>query len=267
MAKSVITIAWSEVPHLSEEEKKSYLASIPPHLRRARTEGVPYLGAGAIYSSFVTVESISIEPIPLPDHWARCFGQDVGWNRTAALWSAWDKDADIVYVYSEHYMAQEEPVIHANAIKGHDARGKSSWGVLRAPWIPGVIDPASRGRSQIDGKRLVEAYKSLGLDLEFADNSVEAGILEVWNRLSTGRLKVFNTLVNFFSEYRLYRRDAKGKVVKEKDHLMDCLRYLIMSGLQRAIPVRVKSDHISDRQYSYGFGSGGMSAGTGWMGS
>jgi hypothetical protein len=48
----------------------------------------------------------------------------------------------------------------------------------------------------------------------------------VWNRLSTGRLKVFKTLGAWFEEFRLYRRDQKGHVVKENDHLMDATRYL-----------------------------------------
>jgi hypothetical protein len=34
---------------------------------------------------------------------------------------------------------------------------------------------------------------------------------------------------------RLYRRDEKGKIVKERDHLMDAKRYLLMSGMMRAI--------------------------------
>src|SRR5207249_3837328 len=65
-----------------------------------------------------------------------------------------------------------------------------------------------------------------------ADNAVEAGLYAAWSRLSTGRLKVFkNVLPNWLAEYRIYRRDEKGKVVKENDHLMDATRYLIMSGL------------------------------------
>jgi hypothetical protein len=48
--------------------------------------------------------------------------------------------------------------------------------------------------------------------------------------LSIGRTKVFSTLQNFFAEYRLYRRDENGKIVKKKDHLMDCMRYLHNSG-------------------------------------
>jgi hypothetical protein len=147
---------------------------------------------------------------------------DVGWNRTAVLWSAWDRDNDIVYLIAEHYRGQAEPPIHAEAIKS------------RGEWIKGVIDPASRGRSQHDGQQLIQKYKDLGLELEFAKNAVEAGIYEVQTRFSTGRLKVFNSLSNFREEYRLYRRDDKGKIVKEKDHLQDCCRYLILSGLDFA---------------------------------
>ena len=49
-----------------------------------------------------------------------------------------------------------------------------------------------------------------------------------------GRLKVFRTCVNWLSEYRIYRRNKQGKIVKENDHLMDGTRYLIVSGLNIA---------------------------------
>jgi hypothetical protein len=50
----------------------------------------------------------------------------------------------------------------------------------------------------------------------------------------SGRLKVFSTCRNFLSEFRIYRRDDNGKIVKENDHLMDAARYLIMSGMRVA---------------------------------
>jgi hypothetical protein len=46
-------------------------------------------------------------------------------------------------------------------------------------------------------------------------------------RFQEGKLKAFESLSNFKTELRLYRRDEKGKIVKERDHLMDAMRYLV----------------------------------------
>lgn len=216
----VIMADWNDAPHLSDDEKAKLLKSIPAYQRDARTKGIPQLGSGAIYP--VPESEIVCAPFEIPEFWPRVYGLDIGWNRTAAIWGAWDRESDIVYLYSEHYQGHLEPSVHAEAIK---ARGN---------WIPGVIDPAARGRSQKDGERLLETYGELGLELTPAKNTVEAGIYEVWMRLSTGRIKVFNILENWLGEYRIYRRDKNGRPVKDKDHLMDGSRYLVISGLDVA---------------------------------
>ena len=64
-------------------------------------------------------------------------------------------------------------------------------------------------------------------------NAVEAGIHAIYRRLTSGRLKVFRTCTSWLSEVRLYRRDEKGKIIKERDHLMDATRYLVMTGMAR----------------------------------
>jgi len=220
MSKCVINAGWDDVPHLTEEAKKEMAASYMPHERLARSKGIPSLGAGAIYP--VEEEDITVPDFEIPIYWPRVYGMDVGWNKTSAIWAAIDRDTDVVYLTSEHYRGQAEASLHAEAIK---ARGL---------WIRGVIDPASRGRAQSDGEQLLNVYQDLGLHLSVAINAVEAGIYEVWQRLSTGRLKVFKSLQNWLFEYRIYRRDEKGKIIKENDHLMDATRYLIMSGLTMA---------------------------------
>ena len=220
MSKYVVMATWDDVPHLSEAVKKELYDSIPPYQRDARSKGVPQLGSGAIYP--VPESDITILDFPIPTHWPRCYGFDVGWSRTAAIWAAKDPEDGNVYLYSEHYRGKAEPVIHTAAIQS------------RGSWIPGVIDPAARGRGQKDGEQLLQAYKDLGLDVQNANNAVEAGLYEVWMRLSAGKLKVFSSCQNWLSEFRLYRRDKDGKIVKENDHLMDATRYLIMSGLDRA---------------------------------
>jgi phage terminase large subunit-like protein len=216
-SRAVVMCGWDDVPHLDAETKSQMYAKLPPHQRDARTKGVPSLGAGAIFP--VAEDDIVVEPFDIPDHWPRAYGLDVGWNRTAAVWGALDRESDILYLYSEHYRGNAEPAIHAEAIK---ARGK---------WISGAIDPASRGRSQKDGEQLLAMYQEAGLNVVPANNAVEAGLYEVWQRLSTGRLKVFKSLGNWLAEYRIYRRDDRGRVVKENDHLMDAGRYLVMTGI------------------------------------
>jgi len=207
---------WDSVPHLDEKTKRELLAATPPVLRDARSKGIPSLGAGAIYP--IPFEEISVAPFAIPAYWPKAYALDVGWNRTAALWGAWDRSVDVIYLYTEHYRGQAEPSIHASAIKA------------RGDWIPGLIDPAARGRSQADGEQLAVTYNDLGLKLTLADNTLtgeDSGLFTVWERLSTGRLKVFTTLQNWVSEYRLYRRNEKGAIVKKHDHLMDCTRYLV----------------------------------------
>ena len=186
--------------------------SISPHQLDARMNGNPSLGAGAIYP--VPEEDFLCDPFQIPAWYPRLYGLDVGWKKTAAIWLAHDRDTDIVYAYSEHYRGQAEPPVHAKAIR------------LRGDWIPGVIDYA--GTNQSDGKRVMRLYEDEGLNLHKANKAVEAGLLEVLDRLSTGRLKIFNTLQHTLGEIRLYRRDEKGRIVKENDHLMDALRYAVM---------------------------------------
>lgn len=227
-SKYLVTMTWDDAPHLSDDQKQKLFDSIPPFQRAARSKGVPALGAGAIYP--LDEDDIKVKPFEIPDYWPRAYGMDVGWNRTAAVWGAHDREAETWYLYSEYYKGQAEPIIHTAGIQA------------RGDWIPGAIDPASRGRSQKDGEKLFETYTEQGLILTKAQNAVEAGILNLWQLLSTGRVKVFDTLVKWFEEFRLYRRDEKGHVIKKDDHLMDATRYWCMTGRDIAIvePVQMK---------------------------
>ena len=81
----------------------------------------------------------------------------------------------------------------------------------------------------------------------------------MWTRLAGGRLKVFRSLVNWLAEFRIYRRDEKGRIVKEFDHLMDASRYVVMSGLEVARTEPPKYDReqyesfgVSDNEWMVG---------------
>lgn len=232
----IVTATWDDAPHLTDEQKRKQWAKLPPHQRDARAKGIPKLGAGAVYP--VDVERVFIEPFSIPKHWKRAFALDVGWGNTAAIFGHYDEENDIIYLTGEYKMQEQPPPVHASAIKH---RG----------YMPGCIDPASRGRGQADGQKLFEKYVREGLDLKKANNAVEAGIYEVWERMQEGRLFIFNTLKLTYSEFILYRRVLKSngrtEIHKENDHLMDCMRYLINSGLDWWVPA---GDKPGDRRTS-----------------
>jgi hypothetical protein len=247
VSKIVITATWEDAPHLTAAAKAELLASIPEYQRDARTKGIPQLGEGLIFTT--PPADVTVSDFRIPAHWPRAYALDVGWNWTAAAWAAWNREADVVYLWSVYKRGQAEPSTHADAIKA------------RGAWMKGVCDPAAAARSQIDGHKLLDLYRLSGLDLQPADHAVEAGLYEVWRRLSQGRLKVFESLREWFGEYGLYHRDSKGRVVKENDHLMDATRYLMLSGLQRAAVEKPVAETPPD----YSYASSGSDSGLGWM--
>ena len=222
---AVIQQGWTDVPHLTEKIKKLLLSKWPTSQHDARTKGIPVLGSGAIYG--VPEDEFVIKPVEIPKWWRKIYGLDTGSQNTAAVWLAIDPDTDIYYIYSNYKkgidkrdIEDDPPFIHAQAIKA------------RGDWIPGAIDYA--GTDQSDGQRIKDIYIKHGLLVENADKRVEAGLLEVLERLSLGRLKVFNTCEQLLEEYRVYHRNEKGHIVKKNDHLMDAMRYAVMSAADRA---------------------------------
>jgi phage terminase large subunit-like protein len=234
--KFIVMATWDDAPHLDEKTKRELWDSLPPHQREARSKGIPSIGSGKIYP--LDEDEITVTDFIIPAHWPRAFAMDVGWKCTAGLWGAIDRESDTSYLYSCYKAGNQLPAVHATAFKS------------RGIWIPGVIDPASNGRGQDDGKKLFAQYQAEGLDLHLANNAVESGIYDVWTRKQTGRLKVFKSLAPYFEEHRLYRRDDKGKgtIVKVNDHLMDVERYFVNSGIAIAKTMPVKGCVISNNR-------------------
>ncbi len=207
--------------HIPAEKRQQIIDSYRPHEREARIRGTPMQGEGLIFP--ISEASISVEPMPIPKHWAQLGALDFGWQHpTAAVRIAWDRDNDRVWIV-DAYSQSEQPVpVHAAALR--------RWGreMLWAWPRDGLNDTAV-------GLNLAAQYRNEGLRMlqhhaQFEDGSVsvEAGISEMLTRMQTGRLKVFRTLSDWFEEFRLYHRED-GKVVKLRDDLMSATRYGIMS--------------------------------------
>jgi phage terminase large subunit-like protein len=211
-----------DVGHFSEEEKKRIIASYPKHEVEARTKGIPILGSGRIFP--IEESRIVVEHRDFPSHWPRIGGMDFGWDHPfAAVELVWDRDSDVVYVARIHRLKESTPIEHAAALR--------SWGRdLRWAW------PRDGKRETLEGAgiALSEQYRAQGLYMltqpaTFPDGSasVEAGLMQMLDRMRTGKLKVFREHYDWWQEFRLYHR-KDGKVVKEGDDLLCATRYALM---------------------------------------
>ncbi|MFZ0030072.1 MAG: hypothetical protein WAK72_28390 [Pseudolabrys sp.] len=137
------------------------------------------------------------------------------------LWS-WFGTAIRTLFSRTHRLKEATPILHAAAIK--------PWGNLRWAW------PRDGRRETLEGAgiALAKQYSAQGLEMlhehaQFEDGSVsvEAGLMDMLDRMQTGRFKVFKELHDWWEEFRLYHR-KDGKVVKEGDDLMAATRYALM---------------------------------------
>jgi len=134
---------------------------------------------------------------------------------------------DVVYVIRAWREKHTTPVLHAAALR--------SWG-KRLIWTW----PRDGRRETLEGAgiSLAKQYTAVGLTLtrthaNMNDGtpggsvSVEAGLMDMLDRMQTGKFKIYNHLADWFEEFRLcHRKD--GKVVKLYDDLMAATRYAVM---------------------------------------
>ncbi len=221
MSRHVTFMTIDDAEHYTPERRAEIIASYPPHEREARALGIPVLGSGRVFP--ISEEDIICAPFAIPAHWAQINGLDFGWDHPfGATNCAWDKDADCFYVCKEYSARETTPLIHAGSIK--------PWG----DWIPTAWPHDGLQHDKGSGEELAKQYKVHGLAMTaeratFPDgsNGLEAGIMEMLERMQTGRWKVFSTCGGWIGEYRLYHR-KDGLIVKLKDDLISSSRYAYM---------------------------------------
>lgn len=221
MSRSVTQMTIDDAEHYTPEQRAAIIASYPPHEREARVKGIPSMGSGRVFP--IPEEEITCDPFPIPAHWPQIIGIDFGWDHpTAACRLAWDRDQDVVYVTAEYAKREATPVIHAAAIK--------PWGA----WIPVAWPHDGLQHDKGSGEALRDQYAAQGLNMlpekaTFVDggNGVEAGVMDMLDRMQTNRWRVFSTCGGWFGEFRLYHR-VDGLIVKERDDRMSASRYALM---------------------------------------
>lgn len=229
--RGVVTMVIEDALHIPPEERARIIAGYAPHERDARVRGVPMLGSGRIFQ--YAEDAIAEPPLEyLPAYWTKLWGVDFGIDHPfAAVLIAWDRDNDVVHVLQAIRMKDALPIMHAAAMKPIGANIPVSW-------------PQDGTQRQTDGEPLAAHYKRAGLKMRpqhatwpEGGISTEAGILEMQERMATGRLKVAAHLSQWWEEFRLYHR-KDGQIVKLQDDLMSATRIAIMDKrFSQALPL------------------------------
>jgi phage terminase large subunit-like protein len=218
--RAVVTMTIDDALHITPENRKKIIAGYLSHEREARANGTPLLGEGRIF--LTAEEAIREEAVqPLPPHWAYIWGIDFGIGHPfGAVLFGWDRDADILHVVHAFKMKDAKPIEHAAAMK--------PYGPIPVAW------PQDGTGRESNGETVASQYKKNGLLMldehaTFEDGglSTEAGILQMDERMITGRWKVAAHLNAWFEEYRMYHR-KKGLIVKLNDDIMSASRIGMM---------------------------------------
>lgn len=168
-------------------------------------------------------DEITVKAFPIPEHWPQICGIDFGWDHpSAAARLAWDRDSDTLYVTATHRAKAQTPAMFAAAVK--------PWG----DWLPWAWPHDGLQHDKGSGDQLSKLYKDQGLKMlgmraTFDDgtNGLEAGVMDMFDRMQTGRFKVFSHLNDFFEEFNLYHR-KDGIIVKQGDDILSAARYAMM---------------------------------------
>ena len=213
-----------DTTHYTEQQKEDIINSYPAHVREARAMGVPVLGGGVIFP--VSMEAIR-EPHrrveDFPYHWRYICGIDFGWDHpTAICLLGYDADNDIVHVLRAHKEREMTPLNFIYSVKSWYNQEPVSWP------HDGYQHDKGSGK-QLSVQYAEVGFKMLARNATFEDGSisVEAGIMQMLQRMDTGRFKVDETLEEFWDEFRMYHRE-NGKIVKINDDILSSVRYACM---------------------------------------
>jgi phage terminase large subunit-like protein len=230
--------------HYTPEQRAAIIASYPPHEREARAKGVPTMGSGRVFP--IEEEFIKVAPFEIPGHWPQLGGLDFGWDHpAAAARTAWDRDNDILYVTACARAREHTPAMFVPMVK--------PWG----DWLKWAWPHDGLQHDKGSGIEIAQQYKTQGLNIllekatfEDGSNGLEAGVFEMFDRMQTGRLKVFSHLNDWFEEFRLYHR-KDGIIVKANDDILSATRYAMM--MRRFATVKLKKSRSLDTGMAVGW--------------
>lgn len=211
-----------DAPHLNEADIATLKRRYPVWEHDCRIFGVPMQGEGRVFR--IAEQVVTCEPFVIPRYWHKIAGIDLGYGEhpTAIVWMAWDKDNDRLYVYDTYRVKGGSLADHAAVL-----RQKGNF--------PTAWPHDAMGNDRLTAATtLVGHYKNLGCNMlpthsQWPDKSlsVSAGVVELTQRMTDGRFKVFRQLTDWFEEFRNYHTE-NDKIVAVRDDLLSATRYALM---------------------------------------
>lgn len=201
---------------------------------------------GMVYTEFDRSVNV-VKPFRLPDTFTRRVGIDHGFRNAAAwIYGALDHDGNM-WVYREYY--EKEKLIENICKDNIKLIGPEKIEQAR-------IDPSVKATRGATGRSDFDVYLEHlpnGFPLLMAQNDVTSGIDRVKSymrpdKFGKPRLYIFESCVNLIDEILQYRWEEqlssrqgkvneKEKPVKNHDHAVDALRYLMMTAPDITAPI------------------------------
>lgn len=243
MSKHVTFMTIDDAEHYTPAQREEIVAAYPAFEREARAKGIPVLGSGRIFP--IPEENIAVKAFKVPEYFPRLGALDFGWDHpSAAVELAYDTESDCIYVTWCQRASQQSPAMFAQPLK------------KRGTWLPwawphdGMNETAAGAGVALKKQYEDQGLKMLGSRAQYADGStsVEAGLMDMLDRMQTDRFKVFDHLDEWFEEFRLYHR-KDGKIVKLREDILSATRYGVMTIRKAEVAPRVfqqKSSRPSD---------------------
>jgi len=216
--KRLVTMSVADATFYSKQRQDEIKSKYPVHEQRARFYGLETLGQGLVLP-FLR-DQIACSRMELSPWWYYGKGCDFGGgggsgHPTAGVWCAHDRDNDVIYLYGAYKSMATGTTEHASAFR----KPEDIWMF----WPHDGLKTDSRGTAtaqyyEEDGVRMWPESARY-LDETGGPQGDSKFILELTDRIKTGRFKVFADLENWFSEQEQWYYD-KGKPYPLGDDLM-----------------------------------------------
>jgi phage terminase large subunit-like protein len=225
---TVVQVDMDDNPHLNQEAKNRLLDGLSDEERIARKEGRFVHFGGMVFGEFRDSIHVTSPPDPrtIRDQ-SIVIGIDPGIRWTGVSFIAFD-DENFALVFDELYL-QQHTVPQVAALIEAKVR---EWGIVPDFY---VIDPSARNRTQINADAVEAEFQRHGIFAVHGQNDVESGILTIKRRLQGDppSLLISSRCVRLIYEFGRYRVDPKATdkfaVIKQDDHVIDSMRYALMS--------------------------------------